>query len=180
MRPPVPRFVSREGRVLPGVRRVVPIPNPNPATDWTVPVQGGRQWRIQGGSATLTTDATAGQRFVGLDVTLDGVRLHHLVDSVGVAPSTAAPVSIVAPAMAAATGDRTFAMAISAPDFWMPAGAILSSLTSAFGAADQWSNINLWVEELWVTDDQLREDAADAERHLQHFLSDAGYRRTGG
>lgn len=163
------RFLSHTGRVLPGVRRVVQVPNPAAGADWSVTVPAGVQWRVLSGVSTLTTSAIAATRHPTIDVTVDDVLVYIGPFSASIVANAAAQFSIyvdvASPIVASGTSDPFMIM----PFDIIPQGGVIASHTNSLEAGDQWSATSLWVEEVYVTDAQLSEDArlhAQLERDI--------------
>lgn len=163
------RFLSHTGQVLPGVRRVVQVTNPAAGADWTVTVPAGVMWEVRAGVATLTTSATVDTRVPTMGVTVDDT----LVWSVPWPSGQAAGKVVTFPVGTGMANGAVYANgsspALLLPDDLLPQGAVIATSTALLQVGDQWSGISLWVEEVYVTDPQLSEDArlhAELERDI--------------
>lgn len=152
-------FLSLEGRRLPGIRQLVAVPQPAVATDWTAVVPGGQEWRILTCRARLVTDATAGNRQPELTFTSqDGTAFWRSGWASAIPASLTVQVFgavYSAPVTAIAAGSDS---QIVLPPVWLPAGYRFGTTVNAVGAADQWSSIVLFVEQLYSTDETLRKE----------------------
>lgn len=166
------RFLSHTGKVLPGVRRVVQVPEPAAGADWTVTVPGGMQWYILSGTATLTTSATVDNRQPVITETVDGVTIWPGLQSLSFGASTTKVIPVLLDGgfvSGAATEGDIF---LAAPSNLLPPGTVIASDTALLQVGDQWSAISLWVEEVYVTDNQLSEIArlhADLEYDIEKY-----------
>lgn len=155
------RFLSHTGKVLPGVRRVVQVASPGAGNNWQVVVPGGVQWFVIGGQFTLTTDATVANRLPAMTVTVNGVGVWY------VQPSNALPAGSVGKYTVVSglsqTGNVGFASGqiVVLPPTWVPEAAVIASSVVNLDATDTLTGITLWVEEVYVTDQQLSEIARD-------------------
>lgn len=153
----LPRFITGEGKRLPGVRRVVKVANPAAGTDWSVAVPSGVMWRLATGVATFTASAAVANRFPGLSfVTSDGM-IFRSPDGNAIAANVVSNRTYVCNGINAQTINNGQWSEVAVPDVWIPSGTLVSSNTTAMDVADQWSNINLYVEELYATDQLLSE-----------------------
>lgn len=150
-----PLFLSDESRVLRGVKRTVTVPAPASATDWSVTVPGGRQWRIRAAFATLVTSATAGSRFVGASITDGNATLWRMQNTAAHPASTTAGYTFAQTrAPLNITGISNFGP-IELMFGWYPAGYTIASLVNGYQAGDQWSAVNIAIEELLFDDTTL-------------------------
>lgn len=153
--PYMPRFLAREGRILPGEKRVVAVANPAAGAGWSVTVPGGRQWRIQGGVALLTTDAVVANRIPQITLSDQTTTWWDASVDVNIPASTPQRFSFGAlgvPGAAQTPGD---AIIVPLPDMFLPAGTQLAAITTAEDVGDQWTGIALMVEECWLDDQML-------------------------
>lgn len=153
----MPRFITGEGKRLPGVRRVVNVANPAAGADWSVAVPSGVMWRLTTGVATLTTSAAVANRLPGLSfVTSDGM-IYRSPDDNAIGANVVANRVYVCNGVNAQTVNNNSWSEVAVPDMWIPSGTLISSNTTAIDVADQWSNIHLFVGELYATDQLLSE-----------------------
>ena len=176
------RFLTHSGKILPGVRRIVHVPNPAAGADWQTVVPAGVQWRILSGIATLTTSAAAGNRGATSTVIVDGVLIWNGHSSAFTAGSTAQVYPIVVGGANEQTYITNGVESLWYQDVFYPQGSVIGTSTSSINVADQWSAISLWVEEVYFTDSQLstietlRE--ADERSYLQELEKE--YAQQGG
>lgn len=151
----LPRFLSREGRPLPGVKRAVPVPQPAAGAEWTVTVPGGRQWRIIGGAAQLVASAAVANRRPGLALGDESSTVARTVSALQVqAGATALLGYLPDSGVTAPPGADTVGL-VPAWDAWLPGGFVISSLTVGLQAGDQYGLVALMVEELYLDDQEL-------------------------
>ena len=151
------RFLSHSGQILPGVRRTLPVNKPAADTDWKVTVPSGVQWNVRAGTATLVTSATAGSRYAGVTVTVDGLLTWSITSNAAQAASETYPYSFTASTSSGYYASSAYGSVLPLPDMWLPEGTVIASLTFGLLAGDQWQNIALSVEEVYVTNGQLSE-----------------------
>lgn len=151
----MPRFLSREGRVLPGVKRVITVPQPAAGAGWAVTVPGGRQWRVQGGAALLTTDATAANRLPVVQLSDQTSVWWDVAPDASVPASTAQRFSLGAGVAQGGANVAGFPIVLPLPDMFLPAGTRLAVTTTAEDVNDQWSAVALMVEESYLDDQEL-------------------------
>lgn len=177
------RFLSHTGKILPGVRRVVTIPQPAAGVGLVFVVPGGVQWWVGAGYFTLATDAVVGNRFLAASVTVDGLLVWNTW------PGYVQPASELSGygmqstsgySAASNNGARSF---LPLPGEYLPEGAIVSLSINSADANDQLSALSLWVEEVYVTDPQLSEDArlhAELERDIAIYEYQQAEQAAGG
>ena len=153
----LPRFITREGKILPGVRRVVNVPQPAAGSDWQVIVPSGVMWRILGGEQTLVTDATAGNRYPAVAVFVEGFRVFHSGNGNAVAASQTGYSTIEDVWSVNTAGALSGYGYLQCPTMWLPSQAVFRSYRTLIGAGDQWENVTLLIEELYATDQVLSE-----------------------
>ena len=175
------RFLSHTGRVLPGVRRIVNVPNPAAGHDWLATVPGGVQWVVLGGMSTLVTSAAVANRVPSSVVTVEGFTVVSVLSGFGVSASNTNAFPIVTSTVLGVLTSETDQSFLLYPLTPLPEGAKIGVTTTGLAAADQWSTISLWVEEIYVTDPQLssieiaREDEKRIEaQELQQYLAQTG------
>lgn len=132
----------------PGVLRSVNIANPAAGADWSVTVPTGARWSIRGGTFTFVAGAAAGNRFARIVFDDGAVILHNTgLDQTLVA--TNARVMSLAPVEYVPVADANDAFVLAPLPMPLFAGWRMRSTTSGILAADQWSNIQMLVEE-WI------------------------------
>lgn len=153
--PYMPRMLTREDRVLPGEKRVVPIPSPAAGADWSVTVPGGRQWRLAGGSFQLVTSATVASRYAPVLFSIDGIPFFIAANNVATTASSTS-VFVLQPAY---SPDQGAQMGVYQPQDiprgWLLPGTTIASNSIGLQAGDQYSAIQLVVEEAWMDDQML-------------------------
>lgn len=157
------RFLSHTGKVLPGVRRVVQVPNPAAGTDWTVTVPAGVQWFVTAGVAQLTTSATVDNRQVALEVTVNGSTVWYARNGTTHAASTIFVYNFSSTVANVPLSGTETGVLVSFPPGYLSPGTVIGTSTNLLQAGDQWSGIVLWIEEVYVTDSQLSEIQRERE-----------------
>lgn len=142
------------GRVLsppegPGNVKNVPIGAPGAGVDWTTTQPGGVRWRLQSWNAQLVTSATVANRIVrGFIKTGGGSIVWQGSPSAVIPASQTVQVSAASGQFTASTDPATVGVALPSPA--MVNGAfIIGVSTTGLQAGDQWSGIQLHVEE-WL------------------------------
>lgn len=168
------RFLSHTGQVLPGVRRLIPVADPAAGADWTVTVPGGVQWKIIGGYAALTASATTADRLAYTYVTIDGYGVVYAYSTSAVVASTSGHYTITSDPAVVAAGINSDAQSLVYPSVYFPESTEIGTNTLNLEEGDQWSQIVLWIEEVYVTDPQLSEIARE-EAILQRDIAVAEF-----
>lgn len=151
----LPQFLSREGRILPGEKRAVTVPQPAAGADWSVSVPGGRQWRVQSLRALLTTSAAVATRTPRLSYS-DGTTIWwEGGDPAGYAASLVGRLCFIPLGSINNTGGQGVPTQDPLPDLWLVPGTVISVTTGGLDVGDQWSGIALFVEESWLDDQEL-------------------------
>lgn len=159
----LPRFLSRDGLILPGEKRVIQVGQPAAGAEWSVTVPGGRQWFIIGGLAILTTSAVVANRRPGFQAS-DGTTTYlQAVGLVQVAASQFARLGYGPHLTASVQGAADAVENIVTPYGWLPPGSVLQSLTLNLSAGDQYSAVALFVEECWLDDQEITKLAMEAD-----------------
>lgn len=164
------RFLSHTGYVLPGVRRIVNVSEPAVATEWSVAVPAGVQWRILGGTAALHTDATVANRQPNAIVTIEGVQVSSAVSPATITAGSDVTYTAITDVVVANDTVHNDKQGLIYPFVFIPQGGTIGTSGSNLQAGDQWSAIALWVEEVYVTDAQLSE-AARIEAELNREIA---------
>lgn len=150
----MPRFLSREGHILPGEKRIVTVAQPAAGAGWAVTVPGGRQWRIQGATAQLVTDAVAANRLPIVTLSDQTTTWWRVGVDVNIPASTTQLLSLGAGPQVGGSEVAGFPITLPLPDMYLPAGTQLTVTTTAEDVGDQWSAIAVMIEEVWM-DDQM-------------------------
>lgn len=132
-------------------------------------------WRLLGGQAVFTASAVVANRLLGLQITASGV-LAQVNQSTFAIAAAAAPTAVyqIGPTLAPAVEDGT-AVPIPFVPVWLEPGDTIGSLTGALQAGDQYSAIQLLIEELYFTNQDLVDAVLRGEEEIHHLLS-GGYR----
>jgi hypothetical protein len=141
------------GRVLtpvegPGAIVGYSFGNPPPGGVFTISVPTNARWRPISVYAKLTTDATAGNRFVEARLITNLLLVWTANAYQGIPPSTVCDFAM-APISANSAISTTRANAPIPPDARMLGGDSIGVGTAGAGAADQWSQVEIAVEE-WI------------------------------
>ena len=134
----------------PGSIQNIPVSNPAAGADWTQAVPSLARWRILSVKATLTTSAAAANRCAQLALGVPGSLVYVAVPAVLQAASLTYIYNFGAgvTTLLATVGATTLSVITAIPvDFWLQNGASIASATQNIQAADQWSGIQIQVEE---------------------------------
>ena len=138
-----------DGPRVPRYRKLVKASQPAAGADWSLTVPGGRIWRVRSLVATLATAVAVANRVVQFTLS-DQTDVYLSVQTLPpVVASTTVRYSLWEGQADLAT--LTAGLDIGAPlwCFWMPAGTVIASSTTALQAADQWSLVKLFVDEMY-------------------------------
>lgn len=150
------RFFAHDSRPLQGTKQVVPIAAPPAGQDWTVRVPPGEQWWLITGRAQLVTSAAVANRVPAVQLTTDGTLTYEMQDGAAVVAATTVAYTVVCASSPVPVSHQGVRGIIHVPQLWLPSQATINSITAAIDVADQWSNINLWVERYYHTDQELQ------------------------
>ncbi len=146
---PYPRSV--QGYEGPGVFRSIVVGAPAAGSDWSTGAPGNSRWRIRGGVATLLTSAVAGVRQVGIIFTDPTIVRLFQIESASTQLASTTQLYDLVPGYAPTALISTH-QPIGIPlDMQLQAGFTIQSTTVGLLAGDQWSNIQLSVEE-WIAE----------------------------
>jgi hypothetical protein len=168
------RFLAGIGRPLIGIKQAVPIANPAAGADWQTKVPGGEQWHILVGHYLLTTSAAVANRVINLQILIDGLLIWNVVDGTAVAASQTRTHNLLRSYAPSNTAASVTISNLPIPDVWLPPGATIGTITSAIDVADQYSQINLYVERFYLTDQELNIFAEDREAMIRAYVDQAG------
>lgn len=141
------------GRILapsegPGWAHSIQVPNPLPQHVWTQFVPTNARWAVRSCFFNLTTDATAINRSIGLQLSSGGFLIYN-----GFSPSTVGPSVTVSYAGAQmtphVTSNPTALLVPLPPDVVLLSIGEISSAATPFGVGDQFTNIIIQIEE-WL------------------------------
>lgn len=134
----------------PGAILQVTIGNPAAGADFTQAINGNARWRVQTLRAAFVTSAAAANRSAILQFSTAG----NVFFSAPVVPVQAASLTWSynwgsgVTTLTATAGATTPNAVTSLPDdFWLPPGSTIASVTQNIQAGDQWSAIQLDIEE---------------------------------
>jgi len=140
-----PRLFGQAYREIAGVPRVIIVPQPVAATDWTYTHSGPSWFLLRNVIGQLVTSATVATRIARLQLTYQSVLAAQLPPSA----SQAASLTVVynTSTTFAGTADAGTALWVLPEGLIVKDGMKLASSTTALSAGDQWSAIALLVEE---------------------------------
>lgn len=119
---------------------IQPIPRPPAGADWSFTPSSSDRVKLLSITGRLTTDATVGNRISELLVTTITGDVISADPSAVIQAASQGPLynwRSDGPRYTTANNDNTLVM--SCPDFWLPAGCVVSTNTSGLDASDQWS-----------------------------------------
>lgn len=166
------RFLSHTGKILPGVRRVIPIPNPGNGNNIVITVPAGVQWWVTAGIFSFATDAVVANRNVILNTFVDGLQV---LSSYGNETQVASQVNTFSFQSTNGYIGTTTAVTrpiLAVPGGYLPEGATIQTQVVGFDPGDFFESIAIWVEEVYVTDPQLSEIArtrAELDREIAAY-----------
>jgi hypothetical protein len=146
---PFGRLVS--GPEGPGRLRTVNVANPGAGVDWNVTVQGNTRWRIASLLATFTASATVANRvpIIRLRDVTNAVDLGRFVTPTTITAGLTFFMTAAPGVVNQITSGNDIAIPLPSPIFLsglLPANGLFVS-TAGIQVGDQWSNINLTIEE---------------------------------
>ena len=153
----LPRFITGEGRILPGVRRVVTVPGIALGAEWSVVVPGGVYWRILGGEVVLSTSAAVGNRNPDFIVFSAGVRTWRYKTALTVTASEFATWVLRDGALPGAGEQSNLTTDIGVPTIWLGPQDTFGTENTNLQAGDQFTVKGLLIEELYATNEVLSE-----------------------
>lgn len=164
------RFLTGGDKVLPGVRKLQAVQQPAAGSEWVATVPGGRMWRVLGGHATLNTSAAVANRNAGLLIICDGVEVQLNANTNNLTATAAWPIIYQPGTALLGTPNFAFRQILTFQPYWLEQGDQMKSLTGALDVGDQYSNVNLLIEELWLTNQELYEREHEESELLEHVL----------
>lgn len=127
--------------------RLLQVPAPAAGADWTFTLPAAGYWRIRSVFATLTASATVANRQPGLAIT-DGTVLWHRARPGAVLIANGVADVLAMPGLGFQTqGATQGTFTLPIPDVVMPPGFVISSVSTALQAGDQYSSIVIAAEE---------------------------------
>ena len=164
---------------LPHTTEIRQIASPAAGADITIPVGNGEAWRLLGLKATVVTDANVAARIphLALDngtATIIGAQISPGASFPAGSTVTLSWVSSYAAGVTVVAGG---VVTVGVPDFVIPTGWRLRTITTAIQVGDQWSNITAFIERLdeppWrepmigtAFDDAVHEALAQSEQGM--------------
>lgn len=164
------RFLSHTGQVLPGVRRVVNVPEPAAGTNLSVTVPAGVQWWVTAAYGTFLASATVSNRNLYTFVSVNGQVVWQVSQGATVVASSTGVFGLQSTSGYTGQTTATFRSIISLPDAPLPQEAEIAVSADGMEADDQFRAMTMWVEEIYVTDAQLSE-MARMEAELQRDVA---------
>jgi len=164
------RFLSYTGHKRPGVRKVVPIGNPNPGSEWLYTVPGGSMIFVIGGYAQLTTSATVANRFPGSAVLIDSTTVWGPQSATAITATGTANITYTSGLSALVAPTNVQGGMIPFPNSPMLDGYVFGSLTAGLQAGDTYTKVALWVEQYYFTDAELSAIEDDRETVIREYL----------
>lgn len=150
-----PRFLTWESRIVRGVRRPLNIGNPGAGNNWSVNVPGGRLWRVIAGTCSFTASGVVANRNVGLNMQLQGLPMFVNYNATAVTNGqNVSPVYMPGDAVAPAATINGILPVPFVP-VWLRPGDTIRSITANFDPGDTYTQIVVWIEEAFFTDEQL-------------------------
>lgn len=165
-----PRFVTNETKIERGVRRSFTIPNPAAGANWSVNVPGGRMWRLVGGQAFFQASAAVGSRNLGLNVQTAQTAMQVSYNSTAIAAAGNGSAIYTPSGAGVLAASINTLLPVPFTPTWLEPGDTLRSITANLDAADQYSNITLWIEELWFDNQDLNDEVDEVERIIRHLV----------
>lgn len=142
-------YPSVSGGLLFGTLETLTPKNPAAATDLDLQLGQGYWTRVITSRFTLTTDATAGNRFVAVDIT-DGTNVIFIARAgTGQTPSSTMDYGVYRLGQISQSANAQVCN-LPLPDAWIPAGGHIKTVTVGMGAGDQFSNFAFYVERVSV------------------------------
>lgn len=170
-----PVMLTRYDRIIRGQRREVPVATPAVGQEWSVPVPVGRMWRIVGGSLRLVTSAVVANRNAAYGVLRDAVVLGGWGNSTAIAASSTQVFCVQESGTLGGGGPVKGIIQLPAPLYVVQGGLTIQSLTTNIDAGDQWSNLELMVDEFYFDNTGLSyEEVSEREAIEQAWEQSAG------
>lgn len=164
------RFLSHTGHVMPGVRRVVVVPQPVGNAPITFTVPAGVQWWVAMGSFSMTTSAVVGTRSINVYGAIEATTLWQFVGEVSQAASTSGGYGITQDVGYKGNPGIEGGGQVYLPGSVLPSGMTVSIVIGGSQAGDQLSLLSMYIEEYYFTDAQLSEDAR-LRAELEHDIA---------
>lgn len=150
--------------------RVFPVTTPSAGADFSAVVPGGRVWRPLAITAKLVTSGTAGTRAANLKLTDQTNTIVELAPFATQAASLTATYSWSNGSVSGAGSSAGGVITTALPDWALPAGYTITTVTTNIDTADQWSNVVVWLEEI----DAQPRGVHELRRLYQEIALDSG------
>lgn len=170
------RFLSHTGHILPGVRQVVAEPQPGVGLSWTFTVPAGVEWWVVSGYSGLVTSATAGTRYMGLYLVVDGTQVWIDTAANAIPASTHAYLTFRSDVGVVGQSANITRAALGLPSSPLPQGSTLSMFVDNEQGGDRLDSAQMYIEEYYFTDAQLSEDAR-LRAELEHDIAEYEYQQ---
>lgn len=132
----------------PGFLRSVAVPNPAAGADWSQAVPSNARWRLQCAAMQLVTGAAVANRAVECNLS-DPTTTYWLGEPTQTVPASTTVRISFGNSVPTAAANVTDIISAQPSGVIQPAGHTINSRTFTLQAADQFSSINLLVEE-WI------------------------------
>lgn len=136
------------GATLQRVQRFVKVPTPAAGAGWSFTIPGESVARVRGVIGKLTTSAIVANRQPMLQVGDGSSTFMALAAPSNIAASLAPLVSFAGPGASAGGSGAGGVLTSALPDLILPAGYVLSMVTTAIDVTDQWTQCVVLYEEL--------------------------------
>lgn len=131
--------------------RAVAVPNPAAGAEWSFTPDSGRVWRLLAGRFVFATSAVVANRLVTVAVVADGQRVFRGWDNTLIAAGNTNEYSLVDNKATSVPNHGNGLGLIPTIGCWLPEGASIGSVTGGIDVADQYSGVNLLVQEAWTS-----------------------------
>lgn len=138
---------SQIGQLI-GTQKIVNVPQPATATDWTYTLPGGYFYRLLAGTFVFTASAVASNRISMTQVT-DGVNVLFRTGNNAAQVASTTNYWTIAVGVSGSIAVQNAGSTVSpfAP-VWMHPSYVIQSFSTNLQAGDQFSQIVLWLEQL--------------------------------
>lgn len=110
------------------------------------------------GQSLFTTAAAVANRTPRIRITDGTSPFFEAIAATQVTAGVAATISIQRDVAAAPATNGIWALILGVPTLWLPSGYVIRSITDGIQAADQYSNVRLYVERAYETDTDLTDE----------------------
>lgn len=145
--PMIPLFPGRAISDVRGVRRTFTV-TPAAGAEWSLRLPSGSYWRWMLASTNLVTSSNAANRLPGVQIKdADGATIWAAQNSTAVVASKTQRCTYATGVTGVINGATDGFDMFAIPDMFLESNWVISSLTGALDASDQWGTFNVWVEE---------------------------------